>query len=103
MADDTPDYEREWQATWASLTGAEKDVLIALCKHGPLWAGDLPSKTGRAGLVEKKLAVHVTVKNFEQGYTAATAYGGNVCRYGWREPRRSIIGRLVGNLDWVRR
>lgn len=30
------------------MTGAEKDTLIALVEQGPLWDGDVPSKTGRA-------------------------------------------------------
>jgi hypothetical protein len=94
---DLPDYEVEARAVWDSLTGAEKDVLIALCRHGPLWAGDLPSKTGRDGLVAKGLAVRVTVKDAEQGHTAATAKGGNVYKWGFREPRRELMGKLVGD------
>lgn len=29
------------------MRGAELDTLVALVEQGPLWDGDLPSKTGR--------------------------------------------------------
>ena len=39
------------------MRGAELDTLIALVEQGPLWDGDLPSKTGRDCLIERGLAV----------------------------------------------
>lgn len=56
------------------MTGAEKDVLIALVEQGPLWDGDVPSKTGRDALVARGLAVRVVVKG-EDGWQAATYAG----------------------------
>lgn len=57
-----------------ALTGAEKDTLIALVEQGPLWDGDVPSKTGRDALISQGLAVRVVVKG-EDGWQAATYAG----------------------------
>lgn len=56
------------------MTGAEKDTLIALVECGPLWDGDVPSKTGRDSLLKQGLAVRVVVKG-EDGWQAATYAG----------------------------
>jgi hypothetical protein len=56
------------------MTGAEKETLIALVEQGPLWDGDVPSKTGRDALLEKGLAAKVVVKG-EDGWQAATYAG----------------------------
>ncbi len=50
------------------------DTLIALVESGPVWDGDLPSKTGRDALIEWGLAVR-TVVNGEEGYQVATPQG----------------------------
>lgn len=34
------------------MRGGELDTLVALVEQGPLWDGDLPSKTGRDCLIE---------------------------------------------------
>lgn len=57
-----------------TLTGAEKDMLVALVEQGPLWDGDVPSKTGRDALIAQGLAVRVVVKG-EDGWQAATYAG----------------------------
>lgn len=51
------------------LTGGELDVLRALFMTGPLWDGNVPSKTGRNSLVEKGLADRV------DGFTFLTRKG----------------------------
>lgn len=56
------------------MTGAEKDTLIALVECGPLWDGNVPSKTGRDSLLAKGLAVRVVVRG-EDGWQAATYAG----------------------------
>lgn len=56
------------------MTGAEKETLIALVESGPLWDGDVPSKTGRDSLLRQGLAVRVVVKG-EDGWQAATYAG----------------------------
>jgi hypothetical protein len=49
-----------------TMRGAELDTLIALVEHGPLWDGDLPSKTGRDCLIERGLAVRVVLSGCTQ-------------------------------------
>ncbi|MCE2692510.1 MAG: hypothetical protein LW862_22380 [Rubrivivax sp.] len=61
------------------MTGAEKDTLIALVEQGPLWDGDVPSKTGRDALLAQGLAVRVVVKG-EDGWQAATYAGRDAYR-----------------------
>lgn len=56
------------------LNGAQTDTLIALVENGPLWDGDVPSKTGRDTLINIGCAVRVVVKG-EDGFTAATYRG----------------------------
>jgi hypothetical protein len=56
------------------MTPSEKETLIALVESGPLWDGDVPSKTGRDSLIEKGLAVRVVVRG-EDGWQAATYAG----------------------------
>lgn len=60
-----------------TLSGAEIDTLVALVEQGPLQDGDVPSKTGRNGLIDAGLAVRVLVKG-EDDYTAATYQGRDV-------------------------
>lgn len=96
MADD---WEEEARRDWASLSGAEKDTLIALCRHGPLWDGDVPSKNGRDGLLAKGMAAKIVMANNAQGYQAATYKGSRAYKYGFREPRREVIAKLSGVPD----
>lgn len=51
-----------------ALSGAELDVLMALRNRGPLDDGDVPSKTGRDGLVARGF---VQRSNGRQWLTAA--------------------------------
>lgn len=97
------DWEQEARDVWKSLTGAEKDTLICLCKRGPTWDGDVPSKSGRDGLLAKGLAAKIVIKDNQQGYQAATYKGSRAYQYGFREPRREVVGKLVGNRDLVKR
>ncbi len=89
-------YLLEYVPIWNALSGAAKDTLICLCKHGPTWDGDVPSKLGRDELLEKKLAAKIVIKGDEQGYQAATYKGSFVYRAGYVEPRKEIVRRLVG-------
>lgn len=59
------------------LDGATIDTLHALIKVGPVWDGDLPSKTGRNTLVELGLAAKCVVQG-KQGFQVATYRGWNV-------------------------
>ena len=59
------------------LSGAEVETLIALVECGPLWDGDVPSKSGRDGLIQRGRAVRIVVKGAD-GYQAATYAGRDV-------------------------
>lgn len=61
------------------MTGSEIDTLVALVECGPLWDGDLPSKTGRDALIAQGLAIRVVVKG-EDGWQAATYAGRDAYR-----------------------
>ena len=61
------------------MTGPEIDTLVALVECGPLWDGDLPSKTGRDALIAQGLAIRVVVKG-EDGWQAATYAGRDAYR-----------------------
>lgn len=50
------------------------DTLVALVENGPLWDGDVPSKTQRDELIEIGLAVRIVV-HAGDGWTAATYAG----------------------------
>lgn len=58
------------------MTGSEIDTLV---ECGPLWDGDLPSKTGRDALIAQGLAIRVVVKG-EDGWQAATYAGRDAYR-----------------------
>lgn len=79
---DTPYSDEEFAeylAEWNSLSGGAKDTLCALHSIGPLWDGDVPSKSGRDELLRLKLAAKIIVKN-EEGYQACTYRGHRVLR-----------------------
>jgi hypothetical protein len=86
----------EYLPTWNGLSGAAKDTLICLCKNGPTWDGDVPSKAGRDELLAKGLAAKIVLKGNEQGYQAATYKGSHTYRAGYVDPRKAIVARLVG-------
>lgn len=73
-------------ATARQLTGAEIDTLNAAFNHGPLFDGDVPSKSGRDSLMELGLLARVVVKG-ECSYNACTNKGAWVyrCRKAMRE------------------
>lgn len=67
---------------WKVLPGNAADTLNALVKNGPLWDGNVPSKTGRDLLVDLHLATRGIVVKGEMGYQAATPMGLEVWRAG---------------------
>ena len=98
------DWLKEYVPLWESLGSGAKDTLICLCKHGPTWDGDVPSKSGRDELLDKKMAAKIVLKNNEQGYQAATYLGSHVYHAGYVEPRKDDVRRIVGpdNAAFVR-
>ncbi|MBP6564346.1 MAG: hypothetical protein KA200_01910 [Burkholderiales bacterium] len=75
------------------LTGAEFDTLHGLVLNGPLWDGDVPSKSGRDSLIERGLAVRVVVRG-EDGYTAATYAGRDAWKAQWPDPDGAPAGTM---------
>lgn len=72
------------------------DQLSQLVVNGPVWDGDVISKSGRDSLLELKLAVKVMLIG-EMGYTAATYMGGFVlqaCFATSAEYREHVKSRL---------
>lgn len=71
------------------LTGRQIETLVALVENGPLWDGDVPSKTGRDELIAQGMAVRVVV-SMQDGYTAATYAGRDayMARYGREDTMR---------------
>lgn len=63
------------QAKQPELQGKHTDTLIALVERGPLWDGDVPSKSARDDLLEWGYASKAIV-NGEHGYQVATYSGG---------------------------
>lgn len=56
------------------MNGAERDCILAGYKHGPLFDGDVPSKTGRDSLISMGYMAKVVVKG-EDGFNACTHKG----------------------------
>lgn len=61
------------------MDGGERDCIYAAYKNGPLFDGDIPSKSGRNSLLEKGYMAKVVVKG-EDGYNACTNKGAWVQR-----------------------
>ncbi len=90
-----------------NLNGAEVDTLVALVEQGPLWDGDVPSKTGRDRLIDRGLATRVVVKG-EDGWTAASYTGRDAYRALYPGPdgpaetiKQAMLMRNARTLDEV--
>lgn len=62
-----------------SLSGGQREQLKQLVERGPVWDGDVVSKSARDDLIGLGLATRVCVKG-EQGFTAANYRGWDVLR-----------------------
>lgn len=94
--------DEDYARMWNDLPSNAKETLRCLCICGPTYDGCVPSKTGRDTLLDKKMAAKIVIKNNEQGYQAATYLGSRVFRYGYLEPRKDIVRKLVGDPSQVR-
>lgn len=61
------------------MSGAEIDTLVALYERGPLYDGDVPSKSGRDSLLHSDMAAKVIIRG-EDGYNACTYKGAEAYR-----------------------
>ena len=72
------------------LDSNEREVFRQLFFHGPTWDGDVASKTGRDGLVDRGLAVRregwQTLS--EAGFIAAVEAGYGDQKESWADKRR---------------
>jgi hypothetical protein len=81
---DTEDRERAALAAWNELSSIQKECLQQLLFKGPVWDGDIISKSARGDLFQCGLAVRCCFKG-EQGYTAATYPAYTIYRAGNRQ------------------
>ena len=73
------DYAVIAQALWDLFTPTEREALAQLVTQGPVWDGDVISKTTRDRLLTLGLASRACNKG-EQGYTVANYRGYDVWR-----------------------
>lgn len=57
-----------------SMSSGERDTLITAYQDGPVWDGDVPSKSSRDQLIEEGYLVRVVSKG-QWGYCACTCRG----------------------------
>lgn len=62
-----------------AMSSAERDCIIGAFTNGPLFDGDVPSKSGRDSLVKAGYMSKVVVKG-EDGYNACTYRGARAFR-----------------------
>lgn len=72
-------YEEHFPRFARSVPSYTHEVLRQLV-NGPVWDGDVISKSYRDDLIDWKLAVRICAKG-EQGYTAATYLGFSVLKF----------------------
>ena len=65
-----------------AMNGAERECIRAAYKHGPLFDGDVPSKSGRDSLVNKGYMARIVVKG-KNGYNACTYKGAWAYKLIW--------------------
>lgn len=66
---------------WDALSSAQREVLRQLLFQGPVWDGNVPSKSARDDLIVHGLATRCCFLG-EQGYTAATYLAYSVWKQG---------------------
>lgn len=81
-------YELALWALYHSLSSGQKEVLRQLLFHGPVYDGDIASKSARDDLFDYDLAVRCAFKG-EQGFTAGTYRAVSV----WKAGQENSLGR----------
>ena len=77
---------------WDGLSSTQREQLNQLLHQGPVWDGNVLSKSARSDLIDYDLATRCCYMG-EDGYTAATYLGKRVFRAGKAEPFRIIPGK----------
>ena len=70
---------------WDALSSAHREVLNLLIHQGPIFDGNIPSKSARDDLISVGLAVRCCYMG-EDGYTAASYQGLEVFKAGKARP-----------------
>jgi hypothetical protein len=70
---------------WDALSSGQREVLNQLLHQGPVWDGNIISKSARDDLIEAGLATRCCFLG-EQGYTTATYKAFTVFKAGRAEP-----------------
>jgi hypothetical protein len=84
LMDDTEiAYENAILEAAKSLSGAAKDTLVALVENGPLYDGDVPSKSGRNELLHLRIlgkyqVITKALVKGEDGFQVATYTGASL-------------------------
>lgn len=74
-------YEAACKALHEAMGNTLREQLAQLVQQGPVWDGNVVSKSGRDAVMRMGLASRVCVKG-EQGYTAANYVGWDVHKAG---------------------
>lgn len=77
---------------WDALNGAQREVLRQLLFQGPIWDGNVLSKSARDDLISYGLATRCCFLG-EQGYTVATYPAYSVFKQGGGTPIKKMPGR----------
>jgi len=72
---------------WDGLTSGQREVLRQLLFQGPVWDGNIISKSDRDDLIDFGLAVRCCFRG-EQGYTAANYIAYSVHKQGKGAPMK---------------
>jgi hypothetical protein len=87
--------EKRWPVS------AEREVIRALFFHGPLFDGDIPSKSGRDVLVERKLVRRQNGWNAltDRGFDECVAMGMGDAKERWDNARRGARTRQLEAIE----
>ena len=91
MIESEDQYEAGYALCWDALTTSEREVLNQLLHTGPVWDGNVISKSDRNTLIRIGLAVRCCFKG-EAGYTAASYAGLGVFKAGKAKPFKIKAG-----------
>jgi hypothetical protein len=75
------DYQQHCRTAWHGMRPSIREALGQLVIKGPVWDGDVVSKTARDELLYYGLASRACVKG-EQGFTVANYSGWDVYKAG---------------------
>lgn len=91
----TPEFEAGCAKIYELIGPWPREVLKQLLFKGPVFDGDISSKSARNALLTLGLAVRCCFKG-EQGYTAASYRGGSVFQYGYKAAAEKLLSGFFG-------